>query len=189
MTAGALNATEFKPTALPTYSPIHQERNPALARRRIEGHRRRAHRRDQGQADHLEAMRAREHREQQRGARHRHVGHEEHAAAREAIGHDPGERREQENRRRARRADDPQIERRLVRRARHPSDEVAHRGELHPRPEVRNEQPEPEQPKIAETQRREHRTRRGHPARARTAATMSAVDSSTPRREASMQRS
>ena len=39
-------------------------------------------------------------------------------------------------------------------RAGHTRDEESHRGELHPRSEIRNQEPEPKQPKVPVAQRR-----------------------------------
>ena len=196
MTAGALNATELRPDGVADVLPVDEQRHPALTRRRVEAVRRRvqtpraatrptrssrcavASSASMSAASAIVVLVTNKH---ARGAaadprRRRPAA----TAASTGIG--------------ASRAEDAELERRPMRRAGHARDEESHRGELHPRAEVRDEQPEPEQTKVAKAQRGEDRGRRAdaffdHAPRARTAATMSAVLCAASSRDVSMQRS
>ena len=93
MTAGALNATELRPTALPTYwrstsSGTQLCRVGASNALAAELSAESTH-----EADHVEPIGTREQREQQRGQRHRRVRDEQHAPPRQLVGDDAGKRR------------------------------------------------------------------------------------------------
>ncbi len=149
MTAGALNATEFNPIAFPMYS-----------RGTISGTQLcRA-----GESNDIAAEFAalikinprmfiqpsgREDRENQREQRHDCIRPIQGAPARKRVGHEPRNRREQQHGNGAAQSLKAEIQRGRVRIAREFRDEVTRRSKLHPRAEIRNQQPDPQQAEIA----------------------------------------
>ncbi len=186
MTAGRVERDGVQADGIADVLAIDQKRNPALARRRIEGHRRRVQRGEQRPGRSCPAGASVASNASSNAANAIVVLVTKSTRRRgKPIGDDAGQRREQQDRDRPRRADDAEIERRSMRRAGHLRDEESHRGELHPRAEIRDQQTEPEQPEVAIAQRRENRRSASeadclrrwlpHASRARTAATISAA--------------
>src|SRR2546428_7325885 len=137
-----------------------EARDHRLTARRVEREDDRVHRAQQDDLKDVDVLGDREggaDRGDDRGAR---LGHEEQPPPVRAVGHGAAEEPERKPRDRPRKADEPEIERSQVRDAildRELHDEPAEAELLHPCPDVRDDEPDPEETEIAVFERRERR--------------------------------
>ena len=137
-----------------------ETRHHRLSRRRVEGEDDRVERTDQDDLDDIDAAGDREGREHRRGDGGARLGEGEQAPAIRAIGDDAAEKPEREAGQRAREADEAEVERRELRNAVPDCelhDEPAEAELLHPCPDVRDDEPDPEEAEVAIKKCREGR--------------------------------